>query len=495
MREIDRQIFEAAREGYAARVTELVAGGASVDARHPAYCDHGAFLVDFTPLMWAAASPRSNAATVRALLSAGSDVFTVSAGEVTALFYAAGGVTHYPPTPEYLSKLPPDHPFLDWGGGDAERLRLILDAGANPSEFANNGRTSVGEAASIGDPERLRLLIERGASVWPVPAKNRARWPKEFEIPELERDRTNEQFETYAVPLFQAAQSGSADCVQLILEAGFPADFICQGENALDHAASVEVVEALWNAGARMGPGRFSFDAVDEAFEDEKYAVAQFLIDQFPDSERAHYINEKLMTCSGVRMNPHAVRILLGMGADPNYLSKDLGTPLTWCCWQGDGNGGRENEVVLETLGILLEAGADVNKGTRRGLYPIHEAVDGDWGSPSSVRVLIEHGADLNVRDEGGNTALMLAANRGEVRCISLLLAAGADRTLRNKRKKTALDTAQDHMKVWKGIVKRPPKMVSKFMKKIGIDHEAMAESHQKALAEAEEAVKLLSES
>ena len=110
------------------------------------------------------------------------------------------------------------------------------------------------------------------------------------------------------------------------------------------------------------------------------------------------------------------------------------------------------------------------------------------------MRVLLEHGADVNVVDGHGNTALMIAAGRGDVQCISLLLKSGADPQVKNKRGKTALDLAHDHLKVWRGIVKRPPRMVVKALNKIGINLEGMKEHHQKALAEAEEAVKLLRE-
>ena len=105
MTEPDQRLFAAAREGRADEVAGLVAQGANVNARHPKYCDHGAFLDGFTPLMWAVASPRSNAATVKALLEAGADVYAVSDGEVSALWYAAGGGTGFPVTPENLKDL------------------------------------------------------------------------------------------------------------------------------------------------------------------------------------------------------------------------------------------------------------------------------------------------------------------------------------------------------------------------------------------------------
>lgn len=495
MTDLDQRLFAAAREGRADLIADLVAQGADVNAHHPKYCDHGVFLDGFTPLMWAVASPRSNAATVNALLDAGADIFAVSDGEVSALWYASGGGSGYPLTPENLKGLDEGHPFRDWGGGDAERLRLILDAGADPNEAADNGRTAVGEAARVGDPDRLKLLIERGASVQPIEAKKRRKHKLERDYEKLLQQFQEDfdpkgRFEAYAVPLFQAAGSGNAECVRLILQSGFPADFVCDGENALDHVGSLEAAQVLWDAGCRVGKGRFGFDAVDDALENERWIVAEFLIRQIEPSEQDRYINEKLMTASGVRMNPEAVRRLIAMGADPNYMSQDLGTPLHWCCWQGDGNGGRENEVVVETIEALVGAGADVNRVGKRGYTPLHEAVAGDWGSPTAVRVLIANGATIDARNANQKTPLMQAAKRGDTASVRLLLEAGASREAKDRRGKTALRYAKEHLKVWEGIVREPPKIFARLTKWMTDDDRHT--QHKEALRQAWECVQLL---
>ncbi len=157
-------LFIAAREGRADEVRELLRHGADPNERRKVVHDHGQFFEGVTPLMVASASPRSNAETVVALLKGGADPFAVSDGEVTALWYAAGGLTG----DTKASELEPGHPFHDWGGGDVDRLRLLLDAGLRADEAADNGLTAFGEACSVGDPERVALLIERGASVWPI---------------------------------------------------------------------------------------------------------------------------------------------------------------------------------------------------------------------------------------------------------------------------------------------------------------------------------------
>ena len=56
---------------------------------------------------------------------------------------------------------------------------------------------------------------------------------------------------------------------------------------------------------------------------------------------------------------------------------------------------------------------------------PLHAAAAGR--SKDAVRALLEHGADVNARQEGGWTALHAASQNGDVEMVRLLIAGGAD--------------------------------------------------------------------
>ena len=56
------------------------------------------------------------------------------------------------------------------------------------------------------------------------------------------------------------------------------------------------------------------------------------------------------------------------------------------------------------------------------------------------ARMLLAKGADLDLQDNRGRTALMIAAELNHAAAVDLLLAHGADKTLKDKQGKTAGD-------------------------------------------------------
>ncbi len=487
---MSESLFRAIRTGDADEVKRLIDAGCDPNCTMPAESDHGSFLDQVTPLMVAAAAPYSTVEIVAHLLAAAADPFAVSAGEVTATWYAAGGGTGYPLTDANRKTLDGNHPYLNWGGGDVDRLKLLLEAGGDPNESASNGRSCVYEACSVGDPQRLELLLQSGAKPGPACAPT----DESDSLAGIVENKLWASVRGYLpvtpyqlVPLFAAASSGSVACTKLIVEAGFHADYNLADDDALSHAGSVEVVEYLWELGLRPSGGSFGFDAIDNAIEDNNLPVLDFLLRRVDSAA----LQQKLLTASGVRMNPEAVKLILDLGANPNELSQDYGSPLHTACWQGDGNGGREDSVVEKTIRTLLEGGADPNLVARGG-RPLHEAVSGDWSSPTSTRILLEFGAEVDARNDAGQTALMLAAEGGGLECIRALLGAGADRKLKDRRGKTPLDLARSHLKLWQ---KPKFKLIDSFMEQVlSLTGESNTAWKERARENAEAVVELLAQ-
>ncbi len=116
---------------------------------------------------------------------------------------------------------------------------------------------------------------------------------------------------------------------------------------------------------------------------------------------------------------------LLDAGADPNAVNNTGETPLL--------RAARQFEV--EGVQLLLDHKANINVRDKQGQTPLMRAIDGpkDFDntnhvvySPKIATFLVERGADLDIRDVQGNTALKLARRRGYVEMVELLQKHGA---------------------------------------------------------------------
>ncbi len=99
-----------------------------------------------------------------------------------------------------------------------------------------------------------------------------------------------------------------------------------------------------------------------------------------------------------------------------------------------------------ETARLLLQAGANVLARTTNALdnHPLHAAVAGSNVETrlASAELLLNAGAAVNGRQSGGFTALMAAAQNADTDLLRLLLAHGADPSIRDDQGRTAADIA-----------------------------------------------------
>lgn len=122
---------------------------------------------------------------------------------------------------------------------------------------------------------------------------------------------------------------------------------------------------------------------------------------------------------------------------DPRLASSfgpDGHTPLGLACFFG------HRDVVQ----FLLAHGGGLNTPSRNAqkVAPVHAAVA--RGDAVILRALLERGANVNVRQEGGFTPLHGAAAGGDDEALSLLLEHGADVRAQTVDGRTAADTAKE---------------------------------------------------
>ena len=87
-------------------------------------------------------------------------------------------------------------------------------------------------------------------------------------------------------------------------------------------------------------------------------------------------------------------------------------------------------------VAMLLDDGADMNIKDKKGDPPLIAACDAD---SAVVHLLIEHGADVNARNQGGETPLIRLVSFTDPECILLLLEHKADINARDSNGNTPL--------------------------------------------------------
>ncbi|XP_040917669.1 protein TANC2 [Toxotes jaculatrix] len=110
------------------------------------------------------------------------------------------------------------------------------------------------------------------------------------------------------------------------------------------------------------------------------------------------------------------------------------------CAWGETALTAAAGSGRLSVCRLLLDQGAAVEQGNRRGVAPLFSAVRrGHW---QVVELLLSHGVEVNTVDQQGRTALMTAASEGHMPTAQLLLDHGASLDQTDREGLTALSWA-----------------------------------------------------
>ena len=337
---------------------------------------------------------------VRALIDQGADVRAAEPDGTTPLHWAAHG-------------------------RQVEITRLLLGAGAVANVANRYGVRPLSLAAVTGDAPTIAALLEAGANP----------------------HTTLMEGETV---LMTAARAGNVEAVELLLDAGADvnAHEHWKGQTALMWAAAeghAQVLPTLVAHGADLAArSERGFTALLFAAREGRIDVVQTLLEAGANLDEQISINSTL-TAGGVEQRRSSdaglnafllaagsahfelAAYLLDRGADPNAV------PRGW--------------TALHQLSWVRKAGiAGSNNPAPEG--------SGDMTSMAFARALIAHGADLDARVTTrppagitglnfiGGTPFLLAARTGDAEYMRLLAEAGADPFLTNDDQSTALMVA-----------------------------------------------------
>ena len=161
---------------------------------------------------------------------------------------------------------------------------------------------------------------------------------------------------------------------------------------------------------------------------------------------QARYRNDRAMT-EAIRTAGLPLDVFEAAAFDdvPRLVELVRDDPSVARSWSGDGFTALHLSAFfggVDGARVLLEAGAEMDLVSRNdfSVYPIHSAAA---GRVPVALLLVERGADVNVRQRHGWTPLHTAAHNGSEELVDALLAAGADPAATNDDGVTAADLAR----------------------------------------------------
>ena len=248
-----------------------------------------------------------------------------------------------------------------------------------------------------------------------------------------------------ATPMFLAAENGSAAMIDLFLKSGVDpnAPVLSHGETALMMAArtgKLDAIQILLDHGADVHAKENlrGTDALMWAAEQGHSGVVKLLLDRGAD------VNAQSKVIRPVRRNGLYFDISNTAAREP------MGglTPLLFASREGS----------MDTVRVLVAAGADTNKAAVDGSGPLIVAIQN--GHYDIAQFLLDHKADVNHANLKGWTPLYLAvvdrdalktalpapSSDGALDLIKLLLAHGADP---NRRIQVREEVHQANTSLW----------------------------------------------
>lgn len=285
--------------------------------------------------------------------------------------------------------------------GNAEEARRLIEEDASVIESTDGfGLTPLRWAAFYGHKDIVELLLNRGAKINPKEKGGRT-------------------------PLYWAAKQGHMEVVELLVakgaitKAGATKLLFVAAEEGCVPLAEVAIANG-GDVNASEGKDQEGWTPLTEASQEGQTEIVELLLANGADVT----VNWGGMTPLHQASNREIAEALVAHGADIRAKDHVGRTPLNTVHDPG-------------AIEFIIEQGKwdknDLSKALNCAAYTY--LVD-------TMRVLLDHGADINVRNRQGRTALSWAAQYGFLASLKLFLERGADANSRDKEGQTPLDWA-----------------------------------------------------
>jgi uncharacterized protein len=243
-----------------------------------------------------------------------------------------------------------------------------------------------------------------------------------------------------SVTLFAAVDANCIDLATKLLDRGASVDARDRlGARPLSHAARsghLQMVDLLLARGAPIDARNLAgATALYFAAEGSHISIAQRLIERGADVKLTGRSGISPIAAASYAGNDVIVEALLAHGADERVTDETGKPPIIYAA------AGARFDIVKR----LLARNIDINARYSNDLTLLMWASGPDENAPEAQAVkiisyLLDAGAHVDDRDDRGRTALMIAAEGGHEEIVNLLVARGADASLKDKAGKRAAD-------------------------------------------------------
>ena len=388
----DNDVHDAVRSGDEARVRQLAAAGADLNARDS---------LGAAPLHDAVWGGRLSMVELLVKLGAQVDIKHQEAGS-TPLHYAAIK-------------------------NEVEIGRLLIEHGANVQAVNGTGDMALHIAASRGYDDFVTLLLDHKA---PIEARDRsgstplaeAAWKGFRETCGILLDRGAQinavNPESGATPLNEAASKGFVSAVELLLRRGADPELRDRGGAApLENAVRFRHgdVVALLLANAKGSGKQLAGGLLDDAVLKGQTDIVSLLVEGGADVNAAGLSGATPLHDAALKGRVEIAKLLIDKGANVNALNRYNATPLHDAALSGN----------TEIARILIEHGADVNaRDGEDGATPLYVAAS--MGRVEILKLLLARRVDLNACNRAGSSPLHAATQNGFTEAAGLLRDRGA---------------------------------------------------------------------
>ena len=243
-----------------------------------------------------------------------------------------------------------------------------------------------------------------------------------------------------SLTLFAAVDANCLDLATKLLDQGASLDARDRlGARPLSHAAKsghLQMVDLLLARGAPIDARNLAgATALYFAAEGSHISIAQRLMEHGADVKLTGRSGISPIAAASYAGNDVIVEALLARGADERAPDETGKPPIIYAA------AGARLDIVKR----LLARNIDINARYSNDLTLLMWASGPDEKAPEAQAVkvvsdLLDAGAHIDDRDDRGRTALMIAAEGGHEEIADLLMARGADASLKDKTGKRAAD-------------------------------------------------------